>query len=305
MRLVRYTTEARPVRIGAQVASGVVDVAQALWAAPTARSAAAQQWLLAPSGDMTAFLEPGRVWLEEVAAAVRQAPAEQVLPLASVQLLAPVSPADKLICAWINYDNPNSHVVVPERRAPLFFAKFFSAVVGPGAPIVLPSVARDVIPEAELAVVIGRPTRHVDPAEALQHVAGYTIFNDVTALSHTLQALAGTVGPYMMAKTFASFAPIGPCLVTADEVPDPNDLKVRCWQDDALVVDSTTQHMLTPVATLIAYLSTLVELRCGDVIACGGAPWLAAKPPMLRAGQRLRIEVESLGVLDNPIVNEA
>lgn len=223
-------------------------------------------------------------------------------PLAEVTLLAPVPRPGKLLCIGLNYRDHAEEVgmKVPER--PILFSKFATCVVGPGEPIVLPPASDQVDYEAELAVVIGREAKGVAEEEALEYVAGYTVTNDVSARDLQLR-LGG--GQWVWGKSADSFAPMGPALVTKDEVPDPHNLNVRLLLNGETRQSSNTRNLIFGVPQLISFLSQTMTLEPGDVIATGTPPGVgdSRKPPIyLKDGDRVVVEVEGVGVLENPVV---
>jgi 2-keto-4-pentenoate hydratase/2-oxohepta-3-ene-1,7-dioic acid hydratase in catechol pathway len=180
------------------------------------------------------------------------------------------------------------------------FLKPGSCLIGPGEPIVLPALSDQVDFEAELAIVIGRPARAVDEARALDHVAGYTILNDVTA-----RDLQAADGQWTRAKGMDTFGPVGPRVVPAAEVPDPHALRIRLWLSGELMQDGSTADMVHRIPALIAFLSEAFTREPGDVIATGTPAGVGAArtpPRFLRAGDTVRIEIDRLGVLENPVV---
>lgn len=246
-----------------------------------------------PAGDMSALLALG---LDHLTLG------EERHAQSAVRLLAPIANPPKILCAWVNYPNP-AMATMPQ--VPIFFSKYASAIIGPGEAIQLPRIGDEIVVEPELAAVIGRPGKHIAESEALDHVAGYTIVNDVTAFSHRLQILLGSQGPYMMAKSFDTFAPMGPCITTADEVADPQALSQRHWVNGTLETDAHSSAMVYPLARLISYASGFFALQPGDVILCGSPFPLAGKPGFLKAGDTVEIEIEGIGRLVNPVVAEA
>jgi 2-keto-4-pentenoate hydratase/2-oxohepta-3-ene-1,7-dioic acid hydratase in catechol pathway len=169
-------------------------------------------------------------------------------------------------------------------------------------PVRLPRIAERVAVEPELAVVIGRGGRHIAPSDAMSHVGGYTVANDVTSFSHRLIDLIGSRGPNMMAKTFDTFCPIGPCIVTPDEIPDPHALRVQQWLNDSLEVDSSTSRMRTRVSEFISYVSEFLTLSAGDLLLTGSPRPISGRPRFLAAGDRVTIEIEKVGRLTNPVI---
>lgn len=245
-----------------------------------------------PAGDMAALLAAG---LEGLALA------DERHEEAAVRLLAPIANPPKILCAWVNYPNP---AMASMPQVPIFFSKYASAIIGPGDAIQLPRIGDEIVVEPELAAVIGKGGKHIAEAEALDHVAGYTIVNDVTAFSHRLQILLGSQGPYMMAKSFDTFAPMGPCIATADAVGDPQALSQRHWVNGSLETDAHSSAMVYPLARLISYASGFFALQPGDVILCGSPFPLAGKPGFLQPGDTVEIEIEGIGRLVNPVVAE-
>jgi 2-keto-4-pentenoate hydratase/2-oxohepta-3-ene-1,7-dioic acid hydratase in catechol pathway len=278
MRLVRYDA-GEGARCGILRDEGVIDVQSVV---PECAS-----------GDMAALLRGG---LERLAAVSGTA-----IPLASVRLLPPIINPPKIICAWVNYPNP---AVAKLPELPIFFSKYTSAIIGNGDAIELPRIGDDIVVEPELAAVIGKGGKHIAACDALAHVVGYTIVNDVTAFSHRLQVLLGSTGPYMMAKSFDTFAPMGPAIVTSDEVGDPHDLTVRQWQNGELLTQSHTSRAIFKLPELIAYVSGFFRLEPGDILLTGSPPPDSGKPHFLNAGDHIRIEIERIGVLENPVCAE-
>jgi 2-keto-4-pentenoate hydratase/2-oxohepta-3-ene-1,7-dioic acid hydratase in catechol pathway len=222
------------------------------------------------------------------------------------KLLAPVAPAD-ILCIGLNYRRHAEEGRQPIPEHPVLFMKASSAVQNPGDPILLPRRLRSdaVDYECELAVVIGRECRNVAKSDALQHVLGYTCANDVSARDWQMKWGGGQ---WCRGKTFATFCPLGPCLVTADEVPDPNALQIRTRLNGNVMQDWTTGDMIFDVPTLIEFLSGSTVLSPGTVILTGTPHGVggARKPPVyLQAGDTVEIEIESIGTLTNPVAEES
>ena len=232
-----------------------------------------------------------------------------LLPLATTQLLAPVPRPPKLIAAWVNYEEHGKEATVrAPRNAPLFFTKWPTAVIGPGRPIVLPRISRKVDYEAELALVIGTRGKNIPAEEAYDHIAGYTILNDVSARDFSLRVLLGAPGPSDIQKSFDTFAPMGPCLVTRDEIPDPHGLGIRLSIGNEVLQDDTTGSMIHRIPSIIAYLSSIATLEPGDAVATGtpsGVGFTRTPPRWLHPGETVRIEIDAIGVLENPVVAES
>ncbi|HEY1221770.1 MAG: fumarylacetoacetate hydrolase family protein [Bryobacteraceae bacterium] len=215
---------------------------------------------------------------------------------------APIPRPPKLICIGLNYRDhaAESKLAIPE--VPTMFAKFSTAVIGPGQPIVLPRNSAKPDYEAEFAVVIGRRGRHVAENDWRDYVFGYTILNDVSARDFQM-----ATSQWMIGKTFDTFAPFGPAIVTADEIADPHNLHISLTLNGETMQDSSTGNLIFKLPQLIAYLSSVFTLEPGDVIATGtpAGVGFARKPPRwLRPGDEVRIRIEGLGELVNPVVAE-
>jgi len=225
-----------------------------------------------------------------------------VSPVAEVRLLAPIPRPGKLLCIGLNYRDHAEEVgmKIPER--PILFSKFSSCVVGPGDPVLLPSISTQVDYEAELAVVIGKEAKGVPEEDALDFVAGYTIMNDVSARDLQLR-LGG--GQWVWGKSADTFAPLGPAIVTRDEVPDPHNLDISLRLNGEVMQHSNTRNLIFNVPQLISFLSQAMTLEPGDVIATGTPPGVgdSRKPPVyLKDGDKIQVEVEGIGILENPVM---
>jgi 2-keto-4-pentenoate hydratase/2-oxohepta-3-ene-1,7-dioic acid hydratase in catechol pathway len=222
------------------------------------------------------------------------------------KLLAPVTPA-QILCIGLNYRQhaAETGAKVPER--PILFVKGINTLQNPGDPILIPQHLRsdEVDYECELAVVIGKPCKNVSRARALDYVLGYTCCNDVSARDHQIK-LGG--GQWCRGKFFDTFAPLGPRLVTRDEIPNPNALRISTLLNGDRVQDSSTSDMIFDVPALIEYLSGSTTLVPGTVILTGTPQGvgMAAKPSprWLRPGDSVTIEIETIGALTNPVALE-
>jgi 2-keto-4-pentenoate hydratase/2-oxohepta-3-ene-1,7-dioic acid hydratase in catechol pathway len=236
------------------------------------------------------------------AAEAARSPRAFRLPAANVALLPPVPDPGKIMCIGLNYRDharENNRAIPTE---PVLFAKFANTLIGPGAPIRLPKVSQKVDFEAELVVVVGKWGKNVAEADAMSHVAGYTVGHDVSARDWQFK---GEEKQWTIGKTFDTFAPTGPHLVTADEVPDPHSLPVKLRLNGQTMQDSNTQEFIFTVPQLIAYLSQVVTLEPGDLIFTGTPPGVgvARKPPVfLKPGDEVEVEIEGVGLLKNPVV---
>ena len=218
--------------------------------------------------------------------------------LESIELHAPVPRPGKILAAGVNY---RSHGEEQSRDAPdhpILFAKMPTSVVGPGDDIRWsPSLTQAVDFEAELAVVIGRTCRRVGEADALEYIAGYTCLNDVSA-----RDLQYSDKQFVRAKSLDTFCPMGPWLVTADEMPDPQRLSIRCIVNGEVMQDASTSEMVFGVAALVSFCSQAMTLEPGDVIATGtpaGVGWFRDPRVTLRDGDEVVVEIEAIGRLEN------
>ena len=299
MRLVTYRTDRGAARVGIVSGDSVVDAGF--------------------DGDMVAFIAGGDGSL--AAAARRLVDGSPTYALGDVKLLAPLVPPIILNCGQNYWDHRNEKPPV-NQKDPEFFLKAPLAVIGPDEPVILdPVVTKKLDYEVELAVVIGRPGRHIPVEQALEHVFGYTVANDITARDR--QAVPRPEGGFEYAlgpgKNFDTSAPLGPWIVTRDEVPDPQRLGLRTWVNDELRQSNSTEQMIWKVAEIVAYFSHFYTLPPGLVIETGtpgGTAWasdpeLGGKPydrddvrrgGYLQPGDVVRVEVDGIGTLSNPIV---
>ena len=220
--------------------------------------------------------------------------------LDEVALRAPVPDPPTVLAIGMNYRRHVAEMGVAPPQYQYWFNKQRTCIIGPGEPIVVPSVSEQVDYEGELALVIGRRCRDVPEGRALEVVAGYTVINDVSVRDWQHRTPTFTMG-----KSFDSHGPLGPWLVTADEIADPGDLRLRTWVNGDLRQDSSTGDMVFGCAEMIAYLTSAFTLEPGDVLATGTPAGVAAgrqPPPWLRPGDRVRIEIEGIGTLENPVV---
>ena len=239
--------------------------------------------------------------LPEARADLASALATDTLPqyaLADVRLKAPVRNPTKLIAIGVNYlDHCREQGIEPPRE-PLVFSKFPSSITGPQDMIIWdPTLTQQVDPEIELGVVIGRRCRAVSTEEALSYVFGYTVVNDVSA-----RDLQFGDGQWARGKSLDTFCPIGPCVVTADEIPDPQNLRLRLWVNDRLQQEGTTADMIFSVAQIVAHISRFATLEPGDLITTGtpkGVGCFRDPPIYLASGDIVRCAIEGIGELVN------
>jgi 2-keto-4-pentenoate hydratase/2-oxohepta-3-ene-1,7-dioic acid hydratase in catechol pathway len=219
-------------------------------------------------------------------------------PEAEVRL-GPLFTPRNMICIGLNYKDHAAEGGVPLPEKPVVFAKLNGCMVGPNAPIMLPPDTQQVDYEAELAVVIGRRCKGASKADALNYVAGYTCLNDVSARDFQFGD-----NQWVRAKSQDTFGPMGPYLVTADEIPDPQTLPIRCLVNGQVLQDSNTDKMIFGVRDLISFISRGITLEPGDVISTGTPHGVgfARKPPIfLKAGDEVVVEIDGVGRLSNPV----
>lgn len=266
--------------------------------------------LAARSGDtVTVSFDPGVADLDaQIAAgtladAGAKAAAGEPVDEASLTFLPPVVRPSKIICLGLNYRDhaEESGLGIPE--FPVLFARFPSSLIGHGAPIILPKVSSQLDWEAELVVVLGKGGKHIAEADALDHVAGYSVFNDASIRDYQMKTPQWTAG-----KNFDDTGAFGPWLVTPDELPaGAAGLKIECRVDGQVMQSSNTGNLIFNVANTIHLLSTFMTLEVGDVLVMGtpGGVGFARKPPVfMTAGQVCEVEIEGVGLLSNPIVAE-
>ena len=272
-------------------------VASAALAAPRAAQFAARR--IAPAaGGLARWLQLDAAARSTLGAAIAERVASTPgVPLASLQLRAPLARPGKIIGVGRNYADHAKETGVAPFESPRIIFKMASSVADPDSVVVRPPSVVKFDFEAELGVVIGAFARDVSRADALDCVAGYTVLNDLSAREFQFDvALAQTT----FAKSMDGFCPLGPYFVSADAIPDPQNLRVRSWVNEVLMQDATTADMLFPVAELIAYLSRFMTLEPGDVIATGTPAGIGAfrtPPQWLQPGDRVRAEVSGIGAL--------
>ncbi|GAB3360970.1 fumarylacetoacetate hydrolase family protein [Modestobacter lapidis] len=282
MRLLSFHADGG-VRLGVETDRGVVDVAAAAPDAP-----ATMQQLIAAGPEV----------LDRVRQAVGSA--TDAVPLEQLRLAPAVPDPGKIICVGLNYRKHAAEGGMPVPEQPIYFAKYRNSLAGSGEEVVIPAATRKADYEVELVAVIGRTTRNVSTEDALDHVFGYATGNDLSA-----RELQNRSSQWMYGKAIDGFAPLGPCLVTADDVPDPQALRTRTWVNGDLRQDSNTVDMVFSVAELVSDLSQIMTLEAGDVIFTGtpeGVILGMADQVWLQPGDEVVCEVEGLGRLVTPLV---
>lgn len=267
--------------------------------------------LLVPA-EMISFLDGG----EESLAAARQAVAhieaqrndaaalrarDLLFDQGEVRLCAPVPRPRKLVLMGLNYRAHAEEAGGKEPPKPILFQKSSNVVIGPGDPIHVPRMSSQVDYEAELAVVIGKEGRDIPRQKARDYVVGYTLMNDVSARDVQRER-----GQWLLGKSFDTFGPMGPWIVTKDEAPDPQNLDIQCVLNGEVMQHSNTGMMIFPIDDIIAHISQVFTLEPGDVISTGTPEGVgfARKPPVfMKAGDTVRVIVEKIGALENPVID--
>jgi 2-keto-4-pentenoate hydratase/2-oxohepta-3-ene-1,7-dioic acid hydratase in catechol pathway len=284
VRLVSYIVNGRPA-LGALDGDSIVELGGGAIAA-----------------DMTEFLAGGEASLEAAREAL--AKGERRIDRLSVEFLPAVPRPPKIICVARNYGAHAAEANVQLLEVPNIFIRFPRSLVGHGAAVIVPRVSSQVDWEAEIAVVIGTPGKHVPRERAYEHVAGYTLFNDVSIRDWQLRTPPIQFGA---GKNFDGSGPLGPSLVTRDEVPDPHDLHLELRINGEVMQSTSTAEMLFDIPTLIEHISAFATLEPGDVIATGtpaGVGHFRDPPRYLVAGDVVEVEADGLGILSNPVENE-
>jgi acylpyruvate hydrolase len=225
---------------------------------------------------------------------------QALLALDTLELGAPVPDPDKIICLGLNYADHAAEAKMPIPTYPVLFAKYHNSLTGPYSSIVLPRFSTKVDYEGELAVVIGQTCKDVAEGDALNYVAGYTIMNDVSARDWQFQG-----GQWMSGKAIDTFAPMGPGIVPASEIPDPQRLHLITRVNGQVLQDSSTEAMIFSVAKSIEFISMIMTLEPGDIISTGtpsGVGYRRKPPIYLREGDIVDVEIERIGRITNKVV---
>ena len=297
MKLVRFSTDGQQPRLGAIQGDRIADLQASLAATLTRRGVVRAGEIAAAlvPASTRAFLEGGAA-AEEAIASIKE---WVTAPAASARLHAPINDPGKFICIGLNYRDHAEEANQPIPKEPPIFAKWSNAIIDPGEPILKPRGSNQLDWEVELGVVIGRTARFVPQDKALDHVAGYTIINDVSARDFQF------IGSQWMAgKIPESFAPVGPYIADRSEIPDPHVLELRLWVNGKQMQSGNTKTFIFDVRYIVSYLSNLMTLSPGDLIATGTPPGVgfARKPPVfLQPGDTCRLEITGLGQIENPV----
>jgi 2-keto-4-pentenoate hydratase/2-oxohepta-3-ene-1,7-dioic acid hydratase in catechol pathway len=251
---------------------------------------------------LLAVIEAGAEARRRIDAWVARPPADAVTPLTRARLLAPLPRPPKIICVGLNYRDHAIESKMEIPKVPTIFSKYTTSVIGPGDNIVLPKLSTKPDYEAEFAFVIGKGGRHIPKDRWADHVFGYTNFNDVSARDYQMATTQ-----WMMGKTFDTFAPMGPAIVTADEIPDPHALDIQMIINGEVLQSSNTSQLIFRIPDLIEYLSGVFTLEPGDIVSTGtpsGVGFSKNPPRWLRPGDDVVVRISGLGELRNPVKAE-
>lgn len=302
MRLYTFERNGKP-RLGMERNERLVDLA----AVEHARGSE----LALLFADLLTFIQAGEVARQTAESAVEFADAHRETPdlsypIDEVRILAPLRNPGKILCSGVNYQGhqaENPSAVLPE--TPGFFAKLNNAIIGPGAPIIHPKMTSQLDYEIEFAVVLGKRLHKASEHEAVDTVFGYTILHDVSA--RDIQFKAPQLNQITLGKNFDTFAPMGPCIVTTDELTDPTNVRLRTFVNGTMLQDSSTSDWLFPLFYLLSFLSHVMTLEPGDIVTTGSPPGVGIfrhPPVFLKPGDLVRLEAEGIGTLENPVVSE-
>lgn len=291
MRLIRFEVGGVAM-VGVEAAGRYLDIAGAAG--------------LSGMASMRGFLSSGGPAMEAAARAVAKAEGCQdqawSYSPADARLLAPIDDPQKIICVGQNYRDHCAEQQQPLPERPILFAKYPSAIIGPEGLIRIPRISSSIDYEAELAFVISRRGRYISAADAMDHVAGFMCLNDVTA-----RDIQYSDKQWVRGKTFDTFAPIGPAIVTPDEVGDPENLEIRLELNGAVMQKSNTNNLVFGIRHLVSYISDTVTLEPGDIVTTGtpgGVGWFREPRVLLKPGDRVEVSVARIGVLRNTVAAE-
>ena len=286
MKIVTYSTAGNAAALGIAIDGGVIDIARHLPDAPR---------------DMIGLIAAWPAWRNRLASLSTSQPAD--IPLDATTLLAPIPRPGKILAIGLNYaDHVEESGMVPPTEQ-LWFAKMPTSANGPYAQIELPRVSTQLDYEAELALVIGQRCRHVPAERAHEVIFGYCVANDVSVRDWQLSTSQFTIG-----KSFDTHAPFGPWIVTSDAIANPHALGIRCFVNGESRQNSNTSHLIFDCYAQIAHLSKAMTLEPGDVILTGtpGGVGIGMKPARwLKAGDKVRVEIDEIGAIENVVQPEA
>jgi 2-keto-4-pentenoate hydratase/2-oxohepta-3-ene-1,7-dioic acid hydratase in catechol pathway len=299
LRLVTFSASGE-TKIGVHTDSGVVDLRAGL-----------EEYLQSVDhsifSDMRSFLDSGDVGLRRARDIIEAATRDRRCLVKNYKLKAPIMKPDKIICPAVNYLEHGKEDGVLPPSEPYFFGKFVNTIIGPDDPVVLPKISTMPDYEVELAAVIGRRGKHIAKDCTYDFIAGYTIINDIS-----LRDLQGwpksnqTYGPHwFMGKNADTACPMGPWIVTRDEIPNPYPLKIELSVNSVVKQSSSTSQQVFKLPDLVSYVSQVMTLEPGDIISTGTPSGVGRTTnTYLREGDLIRAEIERIGVLSNPVKNE-
>lgn len=283
MRLVQFTSKASDViNVGVEVTAGG-DVRQ-----------------LAFTGNLRSLLAKSESERQQILSSGQ----ENIRKRADVVIKSPITDPEKVICVGMNYFDHCEEQNAPIPTEPLIFSKFPNCITHPGSPIYHPTFTSKLDWEVELAIVIGKAGKHIPEESAMEHVLGYTVAHDVSARDWQL---GKNGGQWLLGKTCDTFLPLGPSIVTVDELGDPHNLRISCRVNGETVQDSTTAQLVFKTEQVVSWCSKFFTLTPGDVISTGTPPGVGCfrKPPVfLKVGDVVECEVEKIGVISNTIEAE-
>lgn len=296
MRLITYTKKSdtsNQLFVGVHSEHEVLDVAQAFSSAGID---------FPRPLTMKGFLEMGDRGLSLAKSSYNKT---YCLPVSEVTFKAPIFDPEKIICIGMNYVDHCTEQNVPVPEEPIVFSKFASAIASPGDPIILvPGQTEQLDFEVEMVIVVGKEAKAVSKERAMEYVVGYTVAHDVSARDWQMKRNGGQ---WLMGKTFDSYAPIGPAIVTTDEIGDPHNLGIRCFLNGEIVQDSSTSQLVFRTGFLIEWISKYITLKPGDLIFTGTPPGVGVfrNPPLfLKDGDVVRVEIENIGAISNTVREE-
>jgi 2-keto-4-pentenoate hydratase/2-oxohepta-3-ene-1,7-dioic acid hydratase in catechol pathway len=308
MRLISFLQDGNP-RLGARANGKTIDLTAA-YAALLSERGSPDADVLAASfipPDIVAFLAGGERSMKAASEALEHAEGrpEVAVDESAIELLPIIPRPPKIICVARNYADHAAEAKLELPEVPNLFIRFSRSLIADGSPVLVPRVSAQVDWEAELAVVIGKPGKHIPASAAYGHVAGYALFNDVSIRDWQLRKPPIQFGA---GKNFDGSGPFGPELVTSDEISDPHALRIELSVNGERMQSSSTANMIFDIPTLIEHISQFTTLEPGDVIATGtpsGVGHFREPPVYLKSGDSVRVEIEGIGVLENPVEAEA
>ncbi|XP_067036936.1 oxaloacetate tautomerase fahd2, mitochondrial-like isoform X2 [Acropora muricata] len=285
MRLIQFV-EGGKQRVGVETKDGgeVVDLCAGDLSIPT---------------DMKSFLEGGEEMMNKAQRIVDSG--QHVLKRTDIQLKAPICNPNKIICIGMNYVDHCLEQNCPIPTEPILFSKFSNAITDPGEPILYPEETEELDFEVELAFVIGKSGKKIKESEAMDYVAGFTVVHDVSARDWQLKKNGGQ---WLIGKTFDSFCPMGPAIVTKDSLSDPHKLGIRCRVNGDTMQDSNTENLVFKTEALVSFISRFVTLTPGDLVITGTPPGVGCfrKPPLyLKRGDVVECEIDEIGCISNTV----